>query len=104
MTAFNDRGALAKELHDAVVQVTGVTRVVAPAGTGYFAGGRPAGVLLSGDVVEVHVAVDRYPVEPIAEKVREVVSTRLSHDEDDRPVRVNVAALDLDNLPMPKRK
>ncbi|HEY1178946.1 MAG TPA: hypothetical protein VGF17_22560 [Phytomonospora sp.] len=106
MTHAHDRGAFAKELHDAIVKVPGVTRLVAGSPVEvatHFAGGRVAGLRLSGDVVEVHVAVDRVPVEPVAEKVRAVVAKRLSAENDDRPVTVTVADLDLANLPLPKR-
>ncbi|GIG67639.1 hypothetical protein [Phytomonospora endophytica] len=105
MTHAHDRGAFAKELHDAIVKVPGVTRLVSSSPVEvatHFAGGRVAGLRLSGDVVEVHVAVDRVPVEPVAEKVRALVTERLAAEQDGRPVAVTVADLDLANLPRPK--
>jgi hypothetical protein len=92
---------VASKVRDAVLAVPGVTRLT-PGGpvevATLFAGGKVVGVRL-GDAVEVHVAVDRLPIAPLAEQVRAAVRTVLERDGESRPVEVVVDDLEPEALP-----
>ncbi|GAA4917764.1 hypothetical protein LX16_3845 [Stackebrandtia albiflava] len=105
MTTAVDRGELAGALRDAVRTVPGVSRLVT---TGIVEvatqvpGGTIPGVKVAGDRPEVHVAVSRLPVEPVAQAVLRACDEVMTRYGDDRPVRVVVADVDVSSLP-PRR-
>lgn len=97
--------ALARAVRDAVTGVPGVTRLTGGGPVevaARFPGGRIAGLRLTGDVVEVRIAIDRLPVHPIADRAHDAAVAALRRAGDDRPVRVLVADIDTESLPEPK--
>ncbi|MBT8225190.1 MAG: hypothetical protein HKP61_08300 [Dactylosporangium sp.] len=94
----SDRGRLAVTVRDAVTAVPGVTRLVPGAPVEIatqYPGGKVPGIRLAGPVVEVHVSVDRLPVQVVAGEVRDVVRAVLAAAGDERQVQVVVEDLDL---------
>jgi hypothetical protein len=106
VTGRVDRGELAREVSEAVAGVPGVSRLVSAGPVELatqFAGGSVPGVSLLGDRPEVHVAVSRLPVEPVADAaVRAAVAVLREHG-DERPVRVVVVDVDVAGLPAGER-
>jgi hypothetical protein len=92
----SDLEGVASSVRDAVLAVPGVARLTP--GTPVevatrFPGGKVIGVRL-GDSVEVHVAVDRAPIGPLADQVRTAVQAVLRHTGDRRPVDIVVDDID----------
>ncbi|MGA8116466.1 MAG: hypothetical protein WCA46_22655 [Actinocatenispora sp.] len=88
-----DRGALARAIAVAAVASPGVTRLVAGPGEPVevrYPGGVVTGVGLGSSSVAVHVAVHRYPVEPVITGVVSAVSAVLAGAGDPRRVEVVV--------------
>ena len=86
------RERLAVAVRDAVLAIPGVARLTpgdAIEAATYFAGGKVVGVRL-GDPVEVHVAVDRLPIVPIAERIRAAARGVLERNGESWPVEVVV--------------
>ena len=84
--------SIARAVRDAVLAVPGVVRLTPGAPmevSTQFPGGKVVGVRL-GDPVEVHVAVDRAPVVPVAERIRTAVREVLDRAGESRPVEVVV--------------
>lgn len=84
---------LALAVRDAVTAVPGVSRV--SAGTvvevaTQYPGGRVSGVRLAPDDVEVHVVLDRLPLQPVVRQARAAARAVLDRHGDARPVTVVV--------------
>jgi hypothetical protein len=92
-----DPATLASAVRDAVLAVPGVARLL-PGGpvevATQFPGGKIPGIRL-GDAVEVHIAVDPVPIEPLAEQIRVAVRDVLARAGMDRPVEVVIDDVDL---------
>lgn len=93
---------LARSIADTVTDVPGVVGLTS-ADSGVevatlFAGGKVVGLRLAEDAVEVHIVVDRVPLQPVADEVIAAVRRVLSAVGDDRPVWVVVADVVLDGL------
>lgn len=81
------RGELARTAAEAACSVAGVAGLTGdPLIATLYPGGRVSGVRLTGDRIEVHVRVDRFPVEPVTRQVRAAVRAAAG----DRPVDVIV--------------
>ncbi|MFC0531719.1 hypothetical protein [Phytohabitans kaempferiae] len=84
---------LAVAVRDAVSAVPGVGRVgsesTVEVGTQY-PGGKVPGVRLVGDTVEVHLVVDRLPLQPVVRQARAAARVVLSAAGDPRPVTIVV--------------
>lgn len=84
---------LAAAVRDAVAAVPGVDEVCAGPTVEVatlYPGGKVSGVLLAADEVEVHVVVDRLPLQPVVRRVREAARAALAAAGDGRPVTVVV--------------
>jgi hypothetical protein len=84
-------------VRDAALGVPGVAALTGGPGVEVatrFPGGKVSGVRLGAEV-EVHVVLDRLPVEPVAERVRRAVrAAARAAGAPDRPVRVVVDDLE----------
>ena len=101
MTTATDRGRLARALRDAVTAVDGVSRLVAGGPVevaAQYPGGKVEGVTFSGDEPQVHIAVSRLPVEPVARRALLAAREVMARAGDDRSVQVVVADIDVDRL------
>jgi hypothetical protein len=97
-----NRAELAQRIAAAVARVNGVARLTSAGPVEVatqFAGGKVAGLRMSGDDVEVHIAVDRFPVAPVAADVHEAVMAVLDAASEHRTVRVVVSDVDVATLP-----
>lgn len=88
-----DRAGLARAVAAAAGATTGVSRLVAggliPAVT-HVPGGTVPGVRLGTTAVSVHIAVDRFPLEPVITGVVQAVGAVLAGAGDERRVEVVV--------------
>lgn len=89
----SDRVGLARAVAAAAGSTPGVSRLVAggliPAVT-HVPGGTVPGVRLGATAVSVHIAIDRFPLEPVITGVVQAVGAVLSGAEDERRVEVIV--------------
>lgn len=96
---ITDRATLARAVAAAAGSTPGVARLVPGAGVPVVTqvpGGAVPGVRLGPSAVSVHVAVDRFPLEPVITGVVEAVSAVLAGAGDTRRVEVVVEDVDDD--------
>jgi hypothetical protein len=96
------REDLARSIADAVTEVPGVAALTSADSSvevaTLFAGGKVVGLRLGEDTIEIHIVVNRVPVQPVANEAVAAARRVLSAIGDDRPVRVVVADIALDTL------
>jgi hypothetical protein len=105
------REDLARSIADAVTEVPGVAGLTSADSSvevaTLFAGGKVVGLRLGEDAVEIHIVVERVPMQPVADKAVAAARRVLSAIGDDRAVQVIVADVVLDALDRrhhPKRR
>lgn len=100
LTDTDARARLAIAISEGVQAVPGVVRMSAGAGVRavtHYAAGTVTGVVLGPDRVEVHVAIDRRPVQSVADAVR--AATRAAVDRtSDGTVELPVVLVCVDDI------